>query len=157
MKRLSLLRIGAIFAGLVFAFAAAASEQAGEIWKTAACGCCKAWIAHIEQHGFSAKAQDVAAGQLASIKTQAGLSPELQSCHTARIGGYVIEGHVPASDIKRLLAEKPDAVGLTVPGMPIGSPGMEAGDEKEPFEVLLVRRDGTTEVFSRYSPSMLGR
>lgn len=92
----------------------------------------------------------MAAGQLAKLKADAGLAPDLQSCHTAKIGGYVVEGHVPASDIQRLLAEKPDAVGLTVPGMPMGSPGMEAGGEKEPYEVLLVRRDGTTEVFSRY-------
>jgi len=74
----------------------------------------------------------------------------LQSCHTAKVGGYVVEGHVPAADVKRLLAEKPDAIGLTVPGMPLGSPGMEAGDRREPYEVLLVRRDGSTAVFARH-------
>lgn len=135
---------------LSFGLAAAASAQTIEVWKSATCGCCTAWIDHVEQNGFSAQAQDVAPGQLARIKADAGLSPDLHSCHTARIDGYVVEGHVPASDIRRLLSEKPDAIGLTVPGMPIGSPGMEAGDEKEPYEVLLVRRDGSTEVFSRY-------
>lgn len=141
--------IGAV-AALCFGFAVAASEQTMEVWKSATCGCCAAWIAHIEQNGFSAKAQDVAPGQLARIKADAGLSPDLQSCHTAKIGGYIVEGHVPAPDIRRLLAEKPDAIGLTVPGMPIGSPGMEAGGERETYEVLLVRRDGRTEIFSRY-------
>lgn len=137
-------------AGLAFGFVATASGQTIEVLKSATCGCCSAWIAHIEKNSFTAKAQDLAAGQLARAKADAGLSPDLQSCHTAKIGGYVVEGHVPASDIRRLLSEKPDAIGLTVPGMPIGSPGMDAGGEKEAYEVLLVRRDGTTEVFSRY-------
>lgn len=137
-------------AGLAFGFVATASGQTIEVLKSATCGCCSAWIAHIEKNGFTAKAEDLAAGQLARAKADAGLSPDLQSCHTAKIGGYVVEGHVPASDIRRLLSEKPDAIGLTVPGMPIGSPGMDAGGEKEAYEVLLVRRDGTTEVFSRY-------
>lgn len=136
--------------GLCLGMAAAASSQTIEVWKSATCGCCTAWIAHVEQNGFTAKTQDVALGQLARIKSGVGLSPDLHSCHTAKVGGYVVEGHVPASDIRRLLTEKPDAIGLTVPGMPIGSPGMEAGDEKEPYEVLLVRRDGGTEVFSRH-------
>lgn len=140
----------AAVAALCLGFAAAASERTIEVWKSATCGCCTAWIAHVEQNGFLAKAQDVAAGQLATIKAGAGLSPDLQSCHTARIGGYIVEGHVPTSDIKRLLAERPDAIGLTVPGMPIGSPGMGAGDEAESYKVLLVRRDGSTEVFSRH-------
>ena len=137
-------------AAVSFAFAANASAQTIEVWKSATCSCCAAWIKHIEQSGFSAKTQDLALGQLARIKADAGLSPDLQSCHTAKVGGYFVEGHVPASDIERLLAEKPDAIGLSVPGMPIGSPGMEAGDERETYEVLLVRRDGTTEVFSRH-------
>ncbi len=143
-------RAFAALTALWFMLAGTAFAQTIDVWKSATCGCCSAWIAHVEQNGFSVKAQDMAAGQLARIKADAGLSPDLQSCHTARIEGYVIEGHVPASDIRRLLAVKPDAVGLTVPGMPIGSPGMEAGGEKEPYEVLLVRRDGSTEVFSRH-------
>lgn len=151
MKLCSPARIFAAgLAALCMAFAAAASAQTIEIWKSATCGCCAAWIKHIEQNGFSAKTQDLALGQLARIKADAGLSPDLQSCHTAKVSGYFIEGHVPASDIERLLAEKPDAIGLSVPGMPIGSPGMEAGEEREAYDVLLIRRDGTTEVFSRH-------
>jgi len=121
-----------------------------EVWKSASCGCCSGWIKHLEAAGYAVKAQDTALGILAKIKRQAGLSPDLQSCHTAKIGGYVIEGHVPAEDVERLLKEKPDAVGLTVPGMPLGSPGMDFGPEKEPYEVLLVMKDGTTKVFAKH-------
>lgn len=133
-----------------FMFAAASSAQTIEVWKSATCGCCAAWIEHIEQNGFTARPRDLAAGQLARIKAEAGLPADLQSCHTAKVGGYVVEGHVPASAIRRLLSEKPDAIGLSVPGMPLGSPGMEAGSDKESYEVLLVRRGGASEVFSRH-------
>lgn len=88
--------------------------------------------------------------QLNQMKRTFGLKREQFACHTAIIDGYVIEGHVPADDVKRLVAEKPDAVGLTVPGMPIGSPGMEVGDAKEPYKVLLVKKDGTTEVWAEH-------
>ncbi len=121
-----------------------------EVWKSPSCGCCTGWIKHLESAGYAVKAQDTALGILAKIKRQAGLSPDLQSCHTAKIGGYVIEGHVPVEDVARLLKEKPDAVGLTVPGMPLGSPGMDFGPEKEPYEVLLVMKDGTTKVFAKH-------
>jgi len=81
---------------------------------------------------------------------ETGVGDKLASCHTAKIDGYVVEGHVPSSDIKRLIAERPDAIGLTVPGMPVGSPGMEQGAEFEPYDVLLIKKDGATEVFARY-------
>ena len=87
---------------------------------------------------------------LAALKRQAGIGDKLASCHTAKIDGYVIEGHVPGSDIKRLIAERPDAIGLTVPGMPVGSPGMEQGAEFEPYDVLLIKKDGATEVFAKH-------
>jgi len=87
---------------------------------------------------------------LAEIKRQAGISSKLASCHTARIDGYVIEGHVPAPDIKRLVSGHPDAIGLSVPGMPVGAPGMEQGAESEPYDVLLIKKDGTTEVFAHH-------
>ncbi len=121
-----------------------------QVWKSPSCGCCGGWATHMEGAGFRLKTHDVAAGILAKIKRQAGIAPDHQSCHTAKIGGYVIEGHVPAADVKRLLAEKPDAVGLVVPGMPLGSPGMDFGPDKEPYEVLLVKKDGSTEVFARH-------
>ncbi len=129
---------------------AESTSRTVEVYKSATCGCCTAWIRHMEEAGYKVKAQDTAIGILAKIKRQAGLSPDLQSCHTAKVGGYVIEGHVPAQDVARLLKERPDAVGLSVPGMPLGSPGMDSGPDKEPYEVLLVRRDGSTEVFARY-------
>ncbi|MEW5964736.1 MAG: DUF411 domain-containing protein [Pseudomonadota bacterium] len=136
---------------LAVAAGPAASEMAGRIYKSATCGCCSAWVKHMRANGFTLKELDVANGELARRKTEAGIRPEHASCHTAIIGGYAIEGHVPAGDVARLLKERPEAVGLAVPGMPIGSPGMESGETREPFEVLLVKKDGTAEVFARHN------
>ena len=138
----------AMLALLAFSIPALAEEI--EVAKSPTCGCCTAWVDHLRQHGFSPTTREVGYDVLLQMKRAAGLADDLQSCHTATIGGYVIEGHVPAADIRRLLAERPDAIGLSVPGMPIGSPGMEDGDSREAFEVLLVRRDGSTEVFASY-------
>lgn len=121
-----------------------------ELWKSPNCGCCSGWMKHMRSAGHTVNAHNVELNILSRIKRQAGLSEELQSCHTAKIGGYVIEGHVPAKDIERLLLEKPDAIGLAVPNMPMGSPGMDFGPEKEPYEVLLVKKDGSTEVFAKH-------
>jgi hypothetical protein len=122
-----------------------------EVWKSPTCGCCGKWVKHLEANGFAVKANDTSAAMLDSIKRQSGISEKLASCHTAKVDGYVIEGHVPADDIKRLIAEHPDAIGLTVPNMPIGSPGMEQpGGEAEPYDVLLVKKDGSVEVFARH-------
>lgn len=141
----------ATLAAVLFSSMAVAGEQPNtlRVFKSATCGCCSSWIKHMTQNGFEAHAEDVAAGELARIKRDAGIGPKYASCHTAMIGGYSIEGHVPAADVKRLLKEKPDAVGLAVPGMPIGSPGMEAGETREPYDVLLIKRDGTSEVWSK--------
>ncbi|MEZ5842370.1 MAG: DUF411 domain-containing protein [Hyphomicrobiaceae bacterium] len=140
---------GALVVGL--AFAVPVRAETVHVAKTASCGCCGLWIEHLKKNGFSVTAENVAHGTLARLKLQAGLkNPELHSCHTAKVAGYVIEGHVPAAVVKRLLAEKPVAIGLTVPGMPLGSPGMEAGDRREPYDVLLVKRDGSTAVFARH-------
>ena len=105
---------------------------------------------YLEANGFTVTAHNTNASALDRIKRQAGVGELLASCHTAKIDGYVIEGHVPADDIKRLVAERPDALGLTVPGMPAGSPGMEQGDETEPYDVLLIKKDGTAEIFTRH-------
>ena len=121
-----------------------------EVWKSPSCGCCKDWIAHMEKSGFRFSVHET--GNTA-IRQRMRIPLALGSCHTAVIGRYAIEGHVPAKDVQRLLREKPDAVGLTVPGMPIGSPGMdgpEYGGQKDPYDVLLVAADGSTRVFSRY-------
>ena len=121
-----------------------------ELWKSPNCGCCSGWMKHMQSAGHEVNAHNVKQDVLSRIKRQAGLSEDLQSCHTAKISGYVIEGHVPAEDIARLLLEKPDAIGLAVPNMPMGSPGMNFGPEKEPYDVLLVKKDGSTEVFARH-------
>jgi hypothetical protein len=130
--------------------AVAATETSVEVWKSATCACCGNWVKHLEANGFAVTVNAAEPAMLAQIKRQAGISTKLASCHTAKIDGYVIEGHVPAPDMKRLVAEHPDAVGLTVPGMPVGSPGMEQGVESEPYDVLLIKKDGTTEVFAHY-------
>jgi|SRR5690606_26612378 len=118
------------------------------VYKSPTCGCCSLWIDHLEENGFRVEAVDV--DDLAAIKRQYGIPDALSSCHTAVVGDYVVEGHVPAEDVRRLLAERPDAGGLAVPGMPVGSPGMESPDGRtEPYDVLLVRDDGTS-VYARH-------
>ena len=130
--------------------AAADTPWSIEVWKSATCKCCGAWVKHLEANGFAVTVNDVDTGALAALKRQVGVGDQLASCHTAKIEGYVVEGHVPSSDIKRLIAERPDATGLTVPGMPVGSPGMEQGAEFEPYDVLLIKKDGATEVFAKH-------
>jgi hypothetical protein len=125
-------------------------ETLVEVWKDASCGCCKDWMQHLELNGFSVRAFDT--GNTA-MRAKLGIPARLGSCHTARVGGYVIEGHVPAREIRRLLKERPAALGLAVPGMPIGSPGMDGpayGDRRDPYDVLLVHADGATRVFQSY-------
>ncbi|MEX0300938.1 MAG: DUF411 domain-containing protein [Leisingera sp.] len=129
----------------------AASEDRIRIMKSPSCGCCTAWAEHLAAAGLETEVQNLPDAQLWSMKERLGITGDLASCHTALAGPYVIEGHVPAKDILRLLAEKPEALGLTVPGMPIGSPGMEMGIEREPFDTLLILADGSTEVFASYS------
>lgn len=147
------LRIAACLFIVVQAGNAAAESNksvAGDVFKTPTCGCCVKWADYMAANGFELKPRDMPTGVLMRFKTDRGVKPEQAACHTAMIDGYVIEGHVPADDVKRLLAEKPDAIGLTVPDMPVGSPGMEVGDTKEPYDVLLMKKDGTTEVYSKH-------
>jgi hypothetical protein len=121
-----------------------------QIWKSPDCGCCKDWVTHLEANGFATQLHDT--GNNATRK-RLGMPVELGSCHTALVGGYVIEGHVPAREIRRLLKDKPAALGLAVPGMPVGSPGMdgpEYGKRKDAYDVLLVSRAGSTSVFQSY-------
>ena len=117
------------------------------VMKSPYCGCCAKWIEHVQKHGFTVKVVDTE--DMASVKKRLGVPDRLASCHTTMAGGYFIEGHVPAADIKRLLAQKPNATGIAVPGMPAGSPGMEMAG-KEPYATILVRNDGTTGVFARH-------
>jgi hypothetical protein len=141
--------IAILFVLTALSGAHAAAERA-EIWHNPSCGCCIDWVRHLEANGFAPAVKSSTPGELAAVKQKLGIPDKVASCHTAEIGGYAVEGHVPASDIKRLLEEQPDAVGLAVPGMPIGSPGMEYGDVKEPYDVLLVKKDGSTEVFASH-------
>ncbi|CRL10760.1 Protein of unknown function, DUF [Phaeobacter italicus] len=120
------------------------------VLKSPSCGCCTAWADHLSAAGFSVDLRDVPDEQLWTMKDRLGIGEETASCHTAMIEGYVIEGHVPAEDITRLINERPDALGLAVPGMPIGSPGMEMGDSTEPFTTLLLLADGETRAFARH-------
>lgn len=117
------------------------------VHKTPTCGCCGVWIDHVQKAGFTVDVHDM--DDLGLVKERLGVPYAKGSCHTAEIGGYVIEGHVPAADIKRLLEEKPNARGLVLPGMPLGSPGMEVPEgRQQPFTVELIHRDGTTEPFA---------
>jgi hypothetical protein len=126
---------------------ALAVEPTVTVYKSPTCGCCDKWVAHLEEKDFAVETVDIT--DLRMVKSMAGIAPEHASCHTARVGDYVIEGHVPADDIRRLLAERPDARGLAVPGMPLGSPGMEA-PQPERYEVLLIDREGKTTVFAEH-------
>lgn len=128
----------------------ASAAQTIEILSTSGCDCCIGWARHLERNGYQTDLKNLPMADLWQRKISFGLAPELTSCHTGLVDGYVIEGHVPAREITRLLAERPDAIGLTVPGMPYGSPGMGPEDQAEPYEVLLLRKDGSTEVFARY-------
>ncbi|MBT9501679.1 MAG: DUF411 domain-containing protein [Burkholderiaceae bacterium] len=121
-----------------------------QVWKGPACGCCQDWIRHLEAHGFQVQASD--SGNT-DARQRLGVELKYGSCHTALVGGYAIEGHVPAREIKRLLLERPQAIGLAVPAMPIGSPGMdgpEYGDRKDPYDVLLLSRNGGARVYQSY-------
>ncbi|MGB5834075.1 MAG: DUF411 domain-containing protein [Thiohalocapsa sp.] len=125
----------------------AAAEPIVTVYKSPTCGCCSKWIKHLEHSGFEVASVDL--NDLQQIKDMAGIAPEQASCHTARVGDYVIEGHVPVGDIRRLLNERPPARGLTVPGMPLGSPGMEAPNPQT-YQVLLIGEDGDTSVFATH-------
>lgn len=127
--------------------AAATAAVSVDVYRTPSCGCCGEWITHLRRSGFTVN--EHAVPDTAPYRARSGIPEMLASCHTGIVAGYALEGHVPASDIRRLLAEKPDAVGLAVPGMPLGSPGMEA-PQAQPFDVLLVRRDGKHAVYRHY-------
>ncbi len=143
-----------IASGAALAFAGSAQartpgSRALAVYKSPTCGCCEGWVTHMRQAGFTVAVHVVA--DPGTVRRARGLPDALASCHTGVIDGYAIEGHVPAADVVRLLAERPEAVGLALPGMPMGSPGMETPDgRKQPFDTLLVLRSGQTRVFGRH-------
>lgn len=118
-----------------------------EIYKSAQCGCCKLWAEHLQKNGFAVILHDV--DDIPAARKKLGMPDRYGSCHTARAGQYLVEGHVPAADIKRLLRERPRAIGLAVPAMPPGSPGMES-DHPVPYDTLLIGKDGNAKVFARH-------
>lgn len=135
-------------AGLPGRDAASQDGRVVQVWKSPTCGCCTKWIEHLETAGFVVEAHDVA--DPTAVKNQYGVPASVRSCHTALVDGYLVEGHVPAGDLERLLEERPQVAGVAVPGMPIGSPGMEVGDRKDPYDVLTFAGDGTTKVYSSH-------
>lgn len=116
------------------------------VYKSPTCGCCSTWATYMGRQGF--RVVNVETDDLASVRDSLGVPGDIAACHTATVDGYTVEGHVPADQVRRLLAERPDARGIAVPGMPIGSPGMEQGDLRQPYSVLLVHDSGEATVFA---------
>lgn len=121
------------------------------VYKSPTCGCCEQWAAYMRANGFVVETKNV--DNLGEVKDALGVPPRVRACHTAVVEGYVVEGHVPAEQVKRLLSERPDVAGIAVPGMPVGSPGMEVpGQPAEPFQVVAFDKDGGVEVIATYAP-----
>lgn len=133
----------ALFAAIPLAQAA----ERVEVFKSPYCGCCEKWVEHMRKAGFDVVTKDV--NDVPAARKLTGMPERFGSCHTAKVGGYVVEGHVPAADVQRLLKEKPKAVGLAAPGMPQGSPGMET-NHPQPYDTLLVQADGSYKVFAKH-------
>jgi hypothetical protein len=141
----------ALTAGWGYAASSVAQESKPTVtvYKTATCGCCSKWIEHMRTNGFEVKSTDMP--EVTSVKTSYGVPTDAASCHTALVGGYVVEGHVPASAVKKLLKEKPKVVGIAVPGMPVGSPGMEVpSGEVEAYNVVSFDKSGKMTVFEKH-------
>lgn len=153
--RLSLATVGAAVLGQPLRALARNDKASITVWKSPSCGCCGEWVAHLRQNGFEVQTNDVM--DTAAVRQKLGLPEKFASCHTAQLGQYVIEGHVPAQELRRLLREKPRARGLAVPGMPMGSPGMEMegpmAGARDAHDVLLVLPDGSSRVYQSYSQS----
>lgn len=151
MKRRTVLStVAAAAIAAVPTFAATSLPQV-EVFKNPNCGCCGAWVDHLKAAGFPVKVTEVS--DTGAVRKRYGIPDELGGCHTGVVSGYAVEGHVPAEEIKRLLAKKPAAAGLSVPGMPVGSPGMEVGSRKDPYQVLLIDKAGHSSVFATYPKS----
>ena len=156
MKRIGIASVVAAMCIVSAALASRAQPAAGRpaqgqaavtVYKTATCGCCAKWVDHMRAAGFEVKTTDVE--NIGEVKSTYGVPSELGSCHTSLVGGYVVEGHVPADVVSRMLREKPKIAGIAVPGMPIGSPGMEQAGRRMPYEVIAFERGGKASVYER--------
>lgn len=147
--------IAALMSAIVGSGVVATGQSAGqvaiEVYKSPTCGCCSKWVDHVRQHGFSVRVTDLSDDALDRLKATRGIPRTAQSCHTALAGGYVIEGHVPAADVRRLLKERPAVVGIAVAGMPLGSPGMEVPGRSQPYNVVAFDKQGGARVFATYN------
>jgi hypothetical protein len=155
MKRYVTFALSALVAGgLAFGVSAqqkpVSARTSAVVYKTPTCGCCSLWVEHLRKNGFQVEVHDVSAAQVRAISQSAGLADEHTSCHTAKIGNYIVEGHVPAADIQKMLKEKPAIAGIAAPGMPMGSPGMEQGGRADAYDVLAFTKDGKTSVYARH-------
>jgi hypothetical protein len=126
------------------------SRPTAVVYKTSTCGCCSMWVDHLKANGFQVETKDVSSDEVRAVSKAAGLKDDGASCHTAKIGNYIVEGHVPASDIQKMLKEKPAIAGIAAPGMPMGSPGMEQGGAKEAYDVIAFTKDGKTSVYAKH-------
>jgi hypothetical protein len=147
------------FAAAVLSFALSLGSSTGiaqspsvEVYKSPTCGCCTKWVEHLRQHGFAPRVHDLSDEALDQLKTKHGVPRTAQSCHTALVGGYVVEGHVPAAEVRRVLKERPAATGIAVAGMPLGSPGMETpGTPAQTYNVIAFDKQGQVRVFATYN------
>ncbi|MEA5463596.1 DUF411 domain-containing protein [Leptothoe sp. PORK10 BA2] len=151
---IALITLGLILTGCTLAQGPAPISQVAlaseiNVFRSPTCGCCGLWIEHMRDAGF--QVNDQITEDMAAVKEQYGVPENLTSCHTTVVNGYVVEGHIPAEDVARLLTEKPDIAGIAVPGMPMGSPGMESGDYVEPYTVFAFGKSGETTTFSEHS------
>jgi hypothetical protein len=147
-RRLLLVSATALTAFVALPFVADGSAKQVHVFKSRSCGCCGAWVRHMRSAGFAVTVTDVE--DTAAERKRLGMPEQFGSCHTATVDGYVLEGHVPAAEVKRLLDAAPQAIGLAVPSMPVGSPGMEMGARKDPYQVLLIDGSGAAAVYASY-------
>lgn len=147
-RRHVLLTAAAVVAASALPASASDKLPLVQVYKSPTCGCCGAWVEHMRAAGFTVTVTEV--GDTTAARKRYGFPDRFGSCHTAIVGGYVVEGHVPAAEVKRLLAMKPPALGISVPGMPAGSPGMEVGARKDPYDVFLIDKSGRETVFAHY-------
>ncbi|WGS86781.1 DUF411 domain-containing protein [Methylomonas sp. UP202] len=146
IAKISVLTLATMFSGLLFAEESSQPEMT--VYRSPTCGCCGKWLEHAENSGF--KIKDVISSDMDQIKARYGVPEKLASCHTVVVDGYVIEGHVPAADVQKLLKEKPAVAGLAVPGMPMGSPGMEMGGRQDDYKVVSFDKDGHYAVYAEH-------